>query len=119
MLTGHRLKSAEPQGSGVLLHLDGPERSSVAADHVIAGTGFRIDVSRLPFLSQEILTGLATRVNCPVVNRCGESSVPGLYFAGAHTMASLGPGVRFIAGTHYTAAQLAKSVARRARRGRG
>jgi thioredoxin reductase len=119
VLTGYRLKSAEPQGSGVLLHLDGPERSSVAADHVIAGTGFRIDASRLPFLSQEILTGLATRVNCPVVNRSGESSVPGLYFAGAHTMASLGPGVRFIAGTHYTAAQLAKSVARRARRGRG
>jgi FAD-dependent urate hydroxylase len=119
VLTGYRLRSAEPQGSGVLLHLDGPERSSIAADHVIAGTGFRIDVARLPFLSAEILAGLATRVNCPVVNRSGESSVPGLYFAGAHTMASLGPGVRFIAGTHYTAAQLAKSVARRARRGRG
>jgi hypothetical protein len=103
----------------VLLHLDGAERSSIAADHVIAGTGFRIDLSRLPFLSQEILAGLATRVNCPVVNRSGESSVPGLYFAGAHTMASLGPGVRFIAGTHYTSAQLAKSVARRARRRRG
>ena len=68
---------------------------------------------------EEILAGLATRVNCPVVNRAGESIVPGLYFAGAHTMASLGPGVRFIAGTHYTAAQLAKSVARRARRVRG
>jgi FAD-dependent urate hydroxylase len=119
VLTGYRLRSAEPQGSGVLLHLDGAERSSIAADHVIAGTGFRIDLSRLPFLSQEILAGLATRVNCPVVNRSGESSVPGLYFAGAHTMASLGPGVRFIAGTHYTSAQLAKSVARRARRRRG
>jgi hypothetical protein len=34
-------------------------------------------------------------------------------------MASLGPGVRFIAGTHYTVAQLAKSVARRARRSTG
>ena len=97
------------------LHLDGPERSTVEADHVIAGTGFRINVSRLSFLSEEILAGLATRVNCPVVNRAGESSVPGLYFAGAHTMASQGPGVRFIAGTHYTSAQLARSVARRAR----
>jgi len=102
-----------------MLNLDGPEPSSIVADHVIAGTGFRIDPARLSFLSEEILTGLATRVNCPVVNRSGESSVPGLYFAGAHTMASLGPGVRFIAGTHYTVAQLARSVARRARRSRG
>jgi thioredoxin reductase len=119
VLTGHQLKSAEPQGSGVLLHLDGAKRSSIEADHVIAGTGFRIDLSRLSFLSEDILAGLATRVNCPVLNRAGESSIPGLYFAGAHTMASLGPGVRFIAGTHYTAAQLAKSVARGARSGRG
>jgi pyridine nucleotide-disulfide oxidoreductase len=119
VLTGHQLRSAEPNGSGVLLHLDGPGRSSITADHVIAGTGFRIDLSRLSFLSEEVQAALATRARCPLVNRAGESTVPGLYFAGAPTMASLGPGVRFIAGTHYTAAQLARSVARRARRGTG
>ena len=43
--------------------------------------------------------------------------MPGLYFAGAHTMISHGPGVRFISGTHHTAAHLARSVARRARKG--
>jgi thioredoxin reductase len=114
LLTGHRLVSAEPHGSGVRLQLDGPRRTSIDADHVIAGTGFRIDMSRL-FLSEEIQAGLLTSANCPKVNRAGESTVPGLYFAGAHTMVSLGPGVRFISGTHQTAAQLAKSVARRAR----
>jgi thioredoxin reductase len=119
VLTSHQLRSAEPQGSGVLLHLDGPKRSSIAADHVIAGTGFRIDISRLPFLSEEIRTGLVTRANCPVVNRAGESTIPSLYFAGAPTMVSLGPGVRFISGTHQVAAHLARSVARRARRGTG
>jgi NADPH-dependent 2,4-dienoyl-CoA reductase/sulfur reductase-like enzyme len=119
VLTGHQLRSAKPQGSGVRLHLDGPKRSSIAADHVIAGTGFRIDVSRLPFLPEEIRAGLVTRANCPVVNRAGESTIPGLYFAGAPTMVSLGPGVRFISGTHQVAAHLARSVARRARRGTG
>jgi thioredoxin reductase len=119
VLTGHQLRSAEPHESGVLLHLDGPKRSSVAADHVIAGTGFRIDMSRLQFLSEEIRAGLVTRANCPVVNRAGESTIPGLYFAGAPTMASLGPGMRFISGTHQVAAHLARSVARRARRGTG
>jgi thioredoxin reductase len=117
VLTGHQLRSAEPHGSGVLLQLDGLQRSSIAADHVIAGTGFRIDIARLPFLSEEIQAGLVTRANCPLVNRAGESTIPGLYFAGAPTMPSLGPGVRFISGTHHTAARVAKSVARRARVG--
>jgi hypothetical protein len=45
--------------------------------------------------------------------------VLGLYFAGAPTMASLGPRLRFIAGTHHTAAQLARSVGRRGRKGTG
>lgn len=119
VLTGHRLKSAEPHGSGVRLQIDGPRQSSIEADHVIAGTGFRIDVARLSFLSAGIQAALVTRANCPLVNRAGESTVPGLYFAGAHTMVSLGPGARFISGTHHTAAQLAKSVARRLRRGTG
>jgi thioredoxin reductase len=119
VLTGHLLRSAEPNGSGVRLRIDGPRQSSVEADHVIAGTGFRIDISRLPFLSAGVQAGLETRVNCPLVNRAGESTIPGLYFAGAHAAVSLGPGVRFISGTHATAAQLARSVARRARKGAG
>jgi thioredoxin reductase len=117
VLTGYQIKSAESQGSGVRLQLDGSKQVSIEADHIIAGTGFRIDVSRLSFLSEEIQAALVTRANCPRVNRAGESSLPGLYFAGAHTMVSLGPGVRFISGTHATAAQLAKAVIRRARRG--
>jgi thioredoxin reductase len=118
VLTGHQLRSAEHRGSGVRLHLDGAKRSSIDADHVIAGTGFRIDVSRLTYLSQEIQASLTTRGNCPLVNRAGESTIPGMYFAGALTSVSLGPGVRFISGTHQTAPQLARSVARRARRGK-
>jgi thioredoxin reductase len=117
VLTGHGLRSAEAHGSGVRLQLDGPGQPSIEADHVIAGSGFRIDVSRLPFLPDEIQAALVTRANCPLVNRAGESTVPGLYFAGAHTMVSLGPGVRFISGTHHTAARIARSVARRARGG--
>jgi hypothetical protein len=119
VLAGRRLRSAEPHGNGVRLHLDGPGQPAIDADHVIAGTGFRIDVARLPFLSEAIQAALLTHANCPLVNRAGESSIPGLYFAGAHTMVSLGPGVRFISGTHHTAAHLARSVARRARRGAG
>jgi len=116
ILTGHRLVSGAARGGGVRLKLDGPRARVIDADHVIAGTGFRADVARLPFLSPEIQAALVKHGGCPAVNRAGESTVPGLYFAGAHTMTSLGPGVRFIAGTHHTSASLARSVARRAGR---
>ncbi len=114
---GHKVKSAAPKGSGVRLELDGPERSSIEADHVIAGTGFDMDVTHLPFLSAEITSALRKSANLPLVNRAGESSIPGLYFAGATAQISLGPGVRFISGTFQTAPQLARSVARRAGKG--
>jgi FAD-dependent urate hydroxylase len=118
ILMGRSIKKAEPHGSGVRLHLlDGPKESTLDVDHVIAGTGFRIDVSRLSFLSEEIKSGLETRANCPVVSRAGESSISGLYFAGAPAMVSQGSGVRFISGTHGSSAPLAGSVSRRARKG--
>jgi cation diffusion facilitator CzcD-associated flavoprotein CzcO len=117
VLTGHRVKEAVPDGSGVRLLLDGPTRSEVEADHVIAGTGFRIALDRLPFLPEELRAGIATLNNHPVVSRSGQTSVPGLYFAGAPTVTSIGPSARFVAGTHSLSALLAKSVARRARSG--
>jgi thioredoxin reductase len=118
VLTGHRVKEAVPQGSGVQLVLDGPGQSAIDVDHVIAGTGFRPDISRLDFLTEGLRGKINTLNGSPAVSRGGESSVPGLYFAGAHTAVSLGPSARFVAGTHHMAAPTAKSLARRARAGR-
>ena len=43
-----QLRGAEPSGSGVRLQLEGPSgRSSLEVDHVIAGTGFRVNIDRL------------------------------------------------------------------------
>ena len=85
ILTGHRLVAAEPRGAGVRLKLDGPRASAIDAEHVIAGTGFRVDTARLPFLSEKIQAGLAKRGDCPVVSRVGESTVPGTVLRrGAH-----------------------------------
>jgi thioredoxin reductase len=117
VLTGHRIRSAEPQGSGVRLVLDGPKVSSIDVDHVVAGTGFSVDLRRLSFLSAPLQAGVKTYKNQPLVSRAGESAVPGLYFAGAHTAASLGPSARFVAGTHDIASQLTKAIARRSRGG--
>ena len=111
-LTDHRVREAVPQGSGVRLVLDGQKESVIEVDHVVAGTGFRVDLARLPFLPDRLRTRIATVNGFPVVSRAGESTVPGLYFVGAPTAVSNGPSARFIAGTHNMAAKVARSVAR-------
>ena len=118
VLTGHHVREAVPEKGGVRLALDGPERSSVSIDHVIAGTGFRIDLARLPFMPEALRSTIKTLNSQPLVSRAGETSVPGLYFAGAPTVSSIGPSARFIAGTHTLSALQARSVARRARAGK-
>ncbi len=112
VLARHRLVNAAPNGSGVRLSLDGPERDVVDVDHVVAGTGFRIDLARLPFLPEDLRSKVTNVNGYPLVSRVGESAIPGLYFAGAPTAYSLGPSARFIAGTHNVAAKLAKSLDR-------
>ena len=107
------VQAAEPSGSGVKLLLDGPILSSLEVDHVIAGTGFRIDIARLSYLPPELRARISTLSGYPVLNRAGESTVPGLYFAGAAAAFALGPSMRFIAGTHNISGHLTRSILRR------
>jgi FAD-dependent urate hydroxylase len=115
VLSNSQVRGAEPSGSGVRLLLDGPGRSAVDVDHIIAGTGFRIDVARLAFLPEGLRARIDTINDYPVLTRAGESTIPGLYFTGAPAAVSLGPSMRFIAGTHNAASQIARSVAGRAK----
>lgn len=122
---GQQVRGAEPAGSGVRLHLegrhpqgrplDGPVVTMLEADHVIAGTGFRVDLDRLGFLSERLRGQIATLNRYPVLSRAGQSSVPGLYFAGAPAAVSLGPSERFIGGTHNSVRPLTRAIAHRAR----
>ena len=115
VLSGHQVRGAEPHGSGVRLLLNGPAQSSIDVDHIIAGTGFRMDTARLTFLAEGLRTRIATLNGYPVLTRASESTVPGLYFTGALAAFGLGPSMRFIAGTHNAAEKLARSAARRSK----
>jgi FAD-dependent urate hydroxylase len=115
VLADHRVKGAVAAGSGIQLLMDGPKQSSVDVDHVVCGTGFRIDLTRLSFLSDGLRSRIATVNGYPELRRDCQSTVPGLYFTGAPATVSLGPSMRFIAGTHNVAAQIARSLARRGR----
>jgi FAD-dependent urate hydroxylase len=114
-LTGYRVRKADPSGDSIRLFLDGPQETVLDVDHVIAGTGFRLDLARLEFLPSDLRSEISMLGNYPVVSRVGESSVRNLYFAGAPTAAKIGPSARFIAGTHNVSRLLAKSLASRAR----
>jgi FAD-dependent urate hydroxylase len=107
------VRGAEPSGSGVRLLLEGASQSSLEVDHVIAGTGFNVNLDRLDYLPQDLRTRIATFSGYPVLNRAAESTVPGLYFVGAAASFGLGPSMRFIAGTYNVARQLTASVAGR------
>ncbi len=92
---------------------DGSERH---VDHVLAATGFRVDVSRYDFLDHDLVRSLELVDGYPVLGRGFESSVPGLHFLGAPAAASFGPIMRFVAGTRYAAPSLVRVVAPRRRR---
>jgi hypothetical protein len=111
MLVGHKVLSAEAAGDRVRLHLRSPDGVVVEdADHVIAGTGFRFDLSRLAYLDPSLRAVLEITAGAPVLSRNLESNISGLYFTGALAAPSLGPLMRFVAGTHFTGPRVASRL---------
>jgi thioredoxin reductase len=84
----------------------------LSAAHVIAATGYRVDLTRLTFLSEALCRAIRLGDGSPALDRRFESSVPGLYFVGAAAANSFGPLCRFVFGTGFTAARLAAHLAR-------
>jgi predicted ATP-grasp superfamily ATP-dependent carboligase len=103
-----RIVDAEPEGSGVRVRLDDGTARSV--DHVVLGTGFRIDAGSYPFLSEELRSRLELSGGYPRLGPGLESSVSGLHFTGATAALSFGPITRFVVGTWYAAPALTERV---------
>jgi hypothetical protein len=82
-----------------------------AFDRVILATGYKFDVARLGMLAPELRSAIACRAGSPVLSAGFESSARGLHFVGAGAVASIGPLMRFIAGTGFTGRQVARSIA--------
>jgi cation diffusion facilitator CzcD-associated flavoprotein CzcO len=105
---GRTIVSAAVVGDRVKVTLDdGSER---VADHLLLGTGYRIDISKYEFLAPE-LTQSIERVNgYPRLREGLESSVPGLHILGAPAAWSFGPLMRFVSGAGYAARSLVESI---------
>jgi cation diffusion facilitator CzcD-associated flavoprotein CzcO len=88
---------------------DGSERD-VVADHVITGTGYKVDLGRLQFLSPEVRQQIAVLNGSPALSATFESSVPGLYFIGLAAANTFGPVMRFAFGAGFAARRVAKAM---------
>ena len=113
--TAAQVVDAHEAGDGVVLELstpDGPVR--LEADHVVAATGYKVDINCLPMLTPSILGQIRMVENTPILSRSFESSVPGLFFVGAPSANSFGPLVRFACGAGFTARRIAATLRRRA-----
>jgi NADPH-dependent 2,4-dienoyl-CoA reductase/sulfur reductase-like enzyme len=105
---GRSVTSASASNGGVRLTLgDGSER---AADHLLLGTGYRVDIRSYDFLDPGLAAAVRTTNGYPVLSRFFESSVDRLYFLGAVAAVSAGPGMRFVSHTRPVAVAVTKSV---------
>jgi thioredoxin reductase len=84
---------------------------TIRTAHVVAATGYRVDLDRLVFLDEEVRRAVRTTGRGPALSRAFESSVAGLYFVGAASATSFGPVTRFVAGAKFTGRTLARHFA--------
>jgi len=108
--TGQFVVKAVTQGDRVKLTLN--DQSERMVDHVLLGTGYRVDISRYEFLSRKLLDGVGQVNGYPKLDEGFESTVLGLHFLGAPAAWSFGPLMRFVAGTEFVARGVARRVAK-------
>lgn len=120
LVLGHTPDLADVQDGKVRLRLrslkgpsDGTSDATtkeIFVDHVIAATGYKVDLAQLQFLSPELRSQVRAVNGAPVLASNFESSVKGLYFAGVAAASSFGPVMRFAFGAGFAARRLAKTL---------
>ena len=106
---GTLVVECRPVGEQVVAGLnDGIER---IVDHILLGTGYRVDVARYAFLSQGLLRSIQLFRGYPDLGPGLETSVAGLHILGAPAAWSFGPLMQFVSGTHYASQSLTRHIA--------
>lgn len=106
-MTVSAVRAAVAMGDQISISLDEGRRTF---DHIVLGTGYRIDISRLGILAPRLLDEIATVGGSPHLRGGMESSVPGLHFVGATAVNSYGPQLRFVCGAGFAARSVTRAV---------
>jgi hypothetical protein len=104
------VKEAKVKGGEILLTLD--DGSIRAVDHVLLGTGYKVDISSYRFLAPELVRQVRQLDGYPKLKSGFCSSVPGLHFIGATAARTFGPLLYFVAGAEFASRELASHIAR-------
>jgi thioredoxin reductase len=111
---GVEISDATVEQNRVTLHLTDRQNGNqtAVADHVIAATGYRVDLGRLQFIDPALRGKILTTERAPTLSDTFESSVPGLYFVGVSAASTFGPLMRFACGSDFTARHISSHLGR-------
>jgi cation diffusion facilitator CzcD-associated flavoprotein CzcO len=108
---GGSVVSAVPIGERVKVGLnDGSQR---IVDHILLGTGYRVDISKYGFLGRELVRSIRCFNGYPWLQEGLETSVAGLHILGAPAAWSFGPLMQFVSGARYASRALLRAIAGR------
>ncbi|MFP3988597.1 FAD-dependent oxidoreductase [Streptomyces sp. E11-3] len=108
-ITGAAVADGRPE---LTVRTPGGRLREIAADHVLAATGYRVDLAALDFIGHALRARLAVSRGTPKLGAGYCSSVPGLYFTGLPAAASYGPAMRFVCGTEAASPRLVRHLVR-------
>jgi thioredoxin reductase len=112
--TDWRLGAAYLQNGRVVLQgTDGGARSELSVDHVIAATGYSVNLDAVSFFDRDLRNRLKRVGGWPWLTTSLESSVPGLFFTGLLAAGTFGPVLRFVCGADFAARRVTRAVASR------
>src|SRR5450755_3409924 len=110
--------SAAANGGGLQLRLRDDKagtEQSLQVDHVIAGSGYCVEVERMTILDPALRAGIRRLEGAPLLNAVFATSVPGLHVVGPAAAMSFGPLFRFVVGAGYTAQIIAAHLSMNAK----
>jgi thioredoxin reductase len=110
--TNLKAVSKNENGVHLLLSRNDGTAEDLHVDHVIAATGYKVNLQRLDFLNPDLRSQIKKVENTPILNTNFESSVPGLFFVGLAAGPSFGPLCRFAYGAKFTANRITGHLAR-------
>lgn len=113
VITGHTPEGVEVRDGLAHLRLQANDgtRQTLPFEHVIAATGYRVDLRRIEFLAERLRCAIKALEHTPVLSPNFETSVRGLHIVGPAAAYSFGPMFRFVFGAPFTAARIAKHLA--------
>lgn len=107
ILTRSHIEGVARDGREVVLSLKTPQgRQEVRADHVVAATGYRIDLARLSFVDPALRAEVRCFGGPPILSADFETTAPGLFMVGTPSAATFGPLLRFVCGAQFAAKRL-------------